>query len=83
MSTKEEEQLRQCRIKIETAKQQMAQAQGSLETYTANLKANHGVSTIEEAEALKSSLDQTLNTLKTELAESLAAIEKIFAEAGV
>lgn len=78
-----EETIRIARAKIETAKQQMAQAQGSLETYTSNLKANHGVATIEEAEALKVTLTANLETSKAALAEHLASLEKIFAEAGV
>lgn len=81
MTTQEE--LSQYQAKIERAKNEKAQAEGSLATIMASLKANHGVDTLEEAETLHTSLESQITANQTELDELMANVRKLFADAGV
>jgi uncharacterized protein (UPF0335 family) len=81
MTTQEE--LSQYQAKIERAKNEKAQAEGSLATIMASLKTNHGVDTLEEAEALRMSLEAQIQANEAELADLMANVRKMFADAGV
>jgi uncharacterized protein (UPF0335 family) len=81
MTTQEE--LSQYQSKIERAKTERAQAEGSLATIMASLKANHGVDTLEEAETLRASLETQIQAGEAELSDLLASVRKMFADAGL
>ena len=68
--------------KIETAKQQMAQAQGSLATITESLEKEFGIKSTEEINAKLETLDAEMASIDSELGTLMQAIRTAFAEAG-
>ena len=81
MTTQEE--LSQYQSKIERAKTERAQAEGSLATIMGSLKANHGVDSLGEAETLRASLETQIQASEAELSDLLASVRKMFADAGL
>lgn len=68
--------------KIETAKQQMAQAQGSLATVTESLEKEFGIKSVEEIDTKLASLDSEITRIDSELDTLMNAIRQAFAGAG-
>jgi len=68
--------------KIETAKQQMAQAQGSLATVTESLEKEFGIKSVEEIDLKLASLDSEISSIDSELSTLMDAIRQAFAGAG-
>lgn len=77
------EKIKIARAKIDQAKQQVAQAEGSLATHKTTLAEKYGPTSVEEAEALSTATKAELSLKQSQLAEALATVDKIFAEAGV
>lgn len=68
--------------KIETAKQQMAQAQGSLTTVTESLEKEFGIKSVEEIDTKLASLDSEITRIDSELDTLMNAIRQAFAGTG-
>ena len=68
--------------KVNTAKQQMAQAQGSLSTAMESLEKEFGITTVEQIDAKETAITAEIATLTAELETILGAIRQAFAEAG-
>lgn len=68
--------------KVNTAKQQMAQAQGSLATVMESLEKEFGITTIEQIDAKETTITAEIATLTAELETILGTIRQAFAEAG-
>ena len=76
-------QLEAIEAKITAAKAEVAKAQGSQETLKAQLLKEHGVETIEEAEALEAKLSEQVKELTARVDEDFAALQVALAEAVV
>lgn len=76
-------QLEAIEAKITAAKAEVAKAQGSQETLKAQLLKEHGVETIEEAEALEAKLSEQVKELTARVDEDFAALQVVLAEAVV
>jgi DNA repair exonuclease SbcCD ATPase subunit len=57
------------KAKIEALKTKRAKAEGSMETILANWKSAHGISTIEEAEALEKEMSSQVEKAQEEIDE--------------
>jgi len=77
------QEISQIDAKLSLAKQQRAQAEGSLQTILANLKSDFGVSSLEEAEVLRDKLTKDIEQGTQELEAQMADIRALMAQAGV
>jgi len=77
------QEIAQIDAKISSAKQQRAQAEGSLQTILASLKTDFGVSTLEEAEVLRDKLAKDIEESNQQLESQMAEIRTLMSQAGV
>jgi len=66
--------------RIETLKQEQAEARGAQKAVLKTLKEDFGISSVEEARALLKKKTVKLQKMETELEERLAAFEKKYGE---
>lgn len=73
----QEAELLQLEAKIARSKDLSAQASGALAATMATLKSEHGVDTLEQAEALRSSLASTVVDMTKQLDAQIAEIRTV------